>query len=240
MAKKLLVILPGWGGSKETWNDFIKLAENDYDVLCIDLPCFGSEPCPNEVWGVEEYSSFVQKKLQKLGDKEVILLGHSFGGQIASYLVAHHPGVANQLVLSGAAIMRPRRPVYRALFGMLGEVGKMFFSLPFMKKFRDAARSFLYKIARSPDYAKTSGVQRDIFKKVVRQDVREHLPSISVPTLVVWGQKDTYTPLRYGKKAARLIKGAKLHIVRGGRHGLHIQDPANLLAIIRDFTDNHD
>ena len=48
-----IIILPGWGGSHETWHDFVTLlAPQVSDVRVIDLPCFGTEPCPKEVWGI--------------------------------------------------------------------------------------------------------------------------------------------------------------------------------------------
>ena len=37
------------------------LAQRDFNVVCIDLPCFGTEPCPTSVWGVEEYSNLVRQ-----------------------------------------------------------------------------------------------------------------------------------------------------------------------------------
>ena len=40
---KTLVILPGWGGNKETWKEFASLASKDFEVQIIDLPCFGDE-----------------------------------------------------------------------------------------------------------------------------------------------------------------------------------------------------
>src|SRR3989344_3450904 len=103
--KNTLVILPGWGGTKETWKPFMEMARRNYDVHCIELPCFGSEPCPNEVWGVEDYADFVKSKIinHKSG---IILMGHSFGGAVAVQLVAEHPELVSKLILSGPAVIR--------------------------------------------------------------------------------------------------------------------------------------
>ena len=171
--KKTLIILPGWGGSHETWQGFIDLAKEHYKAVCIDLPCFGGVPCPPTAWGIEEYSEFVRSKLSNVKGQmsKVILLGHSFGGQVATYLAAKHPELVEKLILSGAAVIRPNRPLRRLFFGAVAKTGKLLFRLPFVENYRLWAEKVLYRTADSPDYAKTSGLQREIFKIIIRQDL---------------------------------------------------------------------
>lgn len=232
---KQLIILPGWGGTKETWNDFIKIAEKDYKVICLNLPCFGNEPCPGTVWGVKEYAEFVKNKIKKLNLEKPILLGHSFGGQIAVYLAAYHPELIFKLILSGATVTRPKNILKRIVFNIIAKCGKVVFKLPIIKKIDVFAKKILYYSADSPDYIKTSGIKQDIFKKIIRQDLTHLLYKINIPTLVVWGTRDKYVALNNGKKIAKLIPNAKLEIIKNGKHGLHIQQPENLFEIIKEF-----
>ena len=113
-----LLIIPGWGGTRETWQKFVDLAKNDFQVICLELPCFGKEPCPKEVWGVEDYAKFVSQKIKNLNLIKPVLLGHSFGGQIAAYLAATSPQLISRLILSGAAAIRPKRNFKRIAFGI--------------------------------------------------------------------------------------------------------------------------
>ena len=102
-----LIILPGWGGSQETWQAFVEIAQKEIEtVRVIELPSFGNEPCPQEVWGVEAYADFVGKKIQALdlNPQEVTLLGHSFGGAVATHLVATQPELVGGLILVAAAV----------------------------------------------------------------------------------------------------------------------------------------
>lgn len=233
-----LVILPGWGGTKETWQKFTDLAKHDFDVEVINLPCFGDEPCPNEVWGVEHYSDFVKRKIEERGtrNEELILLGHSFGGQIAAHFASRNPEMIDKLVLFAPALFRQRRGLRRLLFGAAAKVGKLIFKLPFIEKFDVWAKKVLYKAANSPDYNGTSGIKREIFKKIVRQDLTEYLPKISTPTLLIQGTLDKYVPLKDSKRASKLIPNVKLQIIPLGRHGLHFQQPENLLKIVKQFV----
>lgn len=236
MARQLL-ILPGWGGTSESWKNFSNLAKNDWQVICLELPCFSKEPCPKEVWGVAEYAEFVKQKIQNLNLIKPILLGHSFGGQVAAYVAATSPQLISRLILSGAAAIRPERSFKRAIFNLMAKIGKIFFSLPLIKNFSASAQKYLYKLAGSPDYNSTSGIQREIFKKIIRQDLTEELKKIKIPTLVIWGALDSYVPLSTGKKIAKLINGSKLEVIAGGKHGLHLQMPEKLYGIVKNFID---
>lgn len=229
-----LVILPGWGGTKETWQKFTDLAQRDFDVQVINLPCFGDEPCPNEVWGVEEYAEFVKSKVHKV--HKVTILGHSFGGQVAAYFASQNPKMIDKLILFAPALFRQRRGLRRLLFGAIAKIGKLFFKLPFIEKFDVWAKKLLYKAADSPDYSGTSGIKREIFKKIVRQNLTQILPKISTPTLLVQGALDKYVPLKDSKRASKLIPNAKLEIIPLGRHGLHLQSPEILFNVVKQFV----
>src|SRR3989339_1765627 len=181
--KTKLFIIPGWNGSRQTWSDFVSLAENDFEVEVIELPCFGDEPCPSSIWGVEEYSQFVKDKIISLKqvNQETILLGHSFGGQIATYLTANEPNIVDKLILSGAAVYRRPESIRNKIFKFIAKSGKIVFSLPGLNKLAGFMRKLLYKSAGTGDYNKTDGIKRDIFLKVTKQDVSDFLPAIKIP-----------------------------------------------------------
>lgn len=240
MKHQTLVIVPGWGGSHETWEKFIVAARPCFDeVICIDLPCFGGNACPKTVWGVEQYAEYVKLKLNRIKDStqnEIILMGHSFGGQVSAYLVANNPDICNKYILNAGAVFRPKRPIRRAFFWVVAKTGKLVFQLPVIEKFGVWAKKMLYRTADSPDYSKTSGIQTEIYKKIIRQDLTEQLPKILVPTLIVWGTLDKYLPLRDGQNAHKLIPQSKLEIIQGGTHGLHLFKIEELLQKIQDFV----
>lgn len=231
--KQQLVIIPGWDGTRETWHDFIRLAQEEFEIIFMDMPCSGQVPCPSEIWGVEEYAKFVLEKTKDLA--QPALLGHSFGGQVAVNVVANSPKRFSSLILSGAAVIRPKNDFKRMLFSFVAKLGKKIFSFPIFSRFEKIAKKILYKVADSPDYDKTNGIKREIFKKVIRQDQEDKLSKIEIPTLVIWGSKDSYVPLRYGKKIVECIPNARLEIIKNGMHGLHIKNTEEFLKIIKDF-----
>ena len=233
-----LIILPGWGGSHETWRDFISVVGKNFDnIQVIELPCFGSTPCPTEVWGIDEYVKYVKEQINKLNyTGKTVLLGHSFGGQIATSLLATEVDIVDALILSGAAVIRPKFAIRRIMLNSLAKFGKIFFKLQVIEKFDVLAKKVLYRIVGSNDYRDSSGVKREIFKKIVRDNKSHLLSKIEVPTLVLWGSKDKYIPLKFGKRIHKMIPGAAMHIVKNGGHGLHIHNIKEVELVINEFV----
>jgi len=234
--KPQLLILPGWQGSKASWQNFINLAQTDFEVYCFDLPCFGEEPCPEEVWGIENYADFVLEKIKRLNLHKPVMLGHSFGGAIAAYLVASQQGEFSRLILTGPAIFRQSKSLKKIIFFPLAKLGNFIFSMPVLNKYSGLMKKILYRLANS-DYNETSGIKREIYKKITGQDLSQTVRKINLPTLIIWGEKDGYVPVGQGKKLAKLISDSRLKIIPGGKHGLHLQMPEKLYGIIKNFLD---
>jgi pimeloyl-ACP methyl ester carboxylesterase len=230
--KKTLVIIHGWDGSIKSWSGFIELAKPDYNIHFVELPCFDNIPCPNEIWGVKEYADYVYKEIENLNLKEKpVILGHSFGGQIATYLISQHDKLVSHLILCGAAIVRPKHTFKKILLSPLVLISKIFKYIPGFS----ILRRHTHKVFGMHDYSESTGIKREIFKKIIREDLTHLLAHIKLPTLVLWGKYDTYTPLRHGISIAKKISNSTMHIHNDGKHGLHIKQPEWLLENIKEF-----
>lgn len=234
MTKPTLIILPGWGGTKESWQEFITEAAKIFSVRCIELPGFGQEPAPTSVWGVAEYAQFVKQKINNLGIGQKIILGHSFGGQVATYLVGNNPQICDTLILSGPAVFRREPGTKQAVLKPVARAGQWLFSLPGLRAFAGLARKILYKSIGSPDYNQTRGIMREIFQKVITEDVSEYLKKITINTLVLAGTKDTYVPLADSQRVAVQLPHGTVREFIGG-HGLHQSQPAEIVNAIQEY-----
>lgn len=225
MQKPILCIVPGWDGSRETWQKFIVSAEKDFDVHCIELPGFGGVDTPHTVWGVEQYGEYVFLQLAEIRkehtEAKIILLGHSFGGQVAAYVAEWHADSFDELVLVAAAIVRPKRRIKRVIFGSAAKIVKFFLHTTKRNTRTSELKRKMYNAIFSPDYADTSGIKREIFKKVIREDMQESLQKINKNVLIFWGKHDSYTPIRFAKRIANKLKKSELVVFPDGKHGLH-------------------
>ena len=82
---------------------------------------------------------------------------------------------------------------------------------------------------------KTQGIMRDVFKKLITQDLTAKFSKIQVPTLIIWGDKDVMTPVQDAYLMQELIPNSKLEIIEGGKHPLNFQFPGKLVELIPAF-----
>lgn len=210
--EKRIVLLPGWGaGGDKLVSLATKLKHRGWQTLIIDLPGF-TAPAPAAVWGVDHYADYVQAKIRKHWPKGAIVFGHSFGGRVAIKLAARHtPGLAGLVLCAPGGLSRPLA-FKRWGWAALAKVGK------FLGLYR--WRKLLYRVVGEHDYERSTGVMREVFKKVVGEDLRTQLEKITVPTLILWGQQDRVVPIRDGQSAQARIKNSQLVVFDHAGHTL--------------------
>ena len=76
---------------------------------------------------------------------------------------------------------------------------------------------------------------KEIFKKVISEDLSFLLDKVNQPTLVVWGEEDKATPLEDAFKISETIKSSELKIITGAGHNPHRSNPQKLSDIIINF-----
>lgn len=238
--KHTLIIVPGWGGTADSWSDCVaqlkKIVPNTHVV---ELPCFGKEPCPKTVWGVKEYADFLTKRIKDLRSGHTIIMAHSFGGAVTTRALAQDKTLVDSYIMIGAAIVRPTRRIKRVVSQWVARAGKLVLSLPVLNKYKEPAQKKLYKLLGAKDYLDTAGMQRDIYKKIIREDQQAYLKELTVPVRVIWGKWDKLTPLRHGKKVFRQLPSATLRIVNG-RHGLHHTHIHVLCQVVKEAVGQQD
>lgn len=76
---------------------------------------------------------------------------------------------------------------------------------------------------------------RAIMSKVVNEDLCHLMPSIKAPTLLIWGENDTATPISDARKMEKLIPGAGLVSFPGCGHYSFLDNPVQFAAVLRSF-----
>ncbi len=232
-----IIIMHGWGCNIHTVESIAKTLEPGMRVINVDLPGHGLSEEPKEVWGVEDFTSLIEKFIQKLGLKDVSLLGHSFGGRIGILLSSRNKDI-HKLVLVDAAGIKPKRKPKYYLKVYSYKTLKHLLPFIFGKKLGGQLLDKYRGKAGSADYRNSSPMMRGIMSKCVNEDLKHVMPAISAPTLLIWGEKDTATPLSDAKTMERLIPDAGLVNFPNCGHYSFLDNPVAFKAVIREFFKN--
>jgi len=106
---------------------------------------------------------------------------------------------------------------------------KLFSFLPYYAFFRKAIYKF---VIRKSDYVYVDGIMKDTYLNIVAEDLSFQLSFIKVPTVIIWGDKDEYTPIEDAYFIEKHVKNSKLIIIPGADHLLHKKQPEILVEDI--------
>jgi len=219
-----LLILHGWGSCAERWDKITKLiAAGNIKVIIPDLPGFGGSELPSTAWNLNNYCDFIEQFVINIPEltKDFYLLGHSFGGALASKFAIKHPQKIKKLFLVAAACIR-RKTIKKRFLARISKIFKIFSFFPSYDIIR---RAFYKFVVGKSDYLQTNGVMKEAFLRVISEDLSQHLSFIKVPTVIVWGDKDSTTLLEDAYFINKKIENSKLVIIPGAGHDLNWRTP---------------
>lgn len=228
-----VILMHGWGCDSSTLGLFERVAAEHHEVFNIDLPGFGKSEEPPADWGVEEYVEMLEEFTDILGLDNPILLGHSFGGRIAILYSSRNP--VSKLVLVDAAGVKPKRSLKYYLKVYSFKFAKWLYPNIVGRKRATEIIEQMRSRRGSYDYNRCSPVMRKVMVKVVNTDLRQYMPAITAPTLLIWGEEDTATPMRDAHIMKKLIPNAGLVSFPGAGHFSFVDNPYQSAAAFRRF-----
>jgi len=170
------IVLHGWGSNKELMKNAFSPYLQECRHIYIDLPGFGNSNAPIALT-TADVAQIITLFLTQIKGKKEIVLGHSFGGKVATLL---HPELLVLVASAGVLVPKPLKVQLKiALFKLLKNLG--------LTQFRSLFVAQDAKILTPEMY--------ETFKTVVNEDFRPHFQAFSNKALLFWGKDDTATPL---------------------------------------------
>lgn len=231
-----VVLLHGWGCSTKTVRSIASFLEDSLRVISIDLPGHGSSEEPSTVWNTEDFACLIIDTIKKLDLHQPYIIGHSFGGRTAIKAAAiSKPDFFRRIILVDSAGIKPRRSLkyYYKVYSY-----KTFKKLAFLFAGKEKGQKLVDKALKksgSADYQAASPMMRAIMSRCVNEDLKKDMPHISVPTLLIWGEDDTATPISDAQKMKKLIPDSGLVSFPGCGHYSFLDNPFAFKAVIRKF-----
>lgn len=228
-----IVLMHGWGCNLTTLASIETVAAENHTVYNVDFPGFGESEEPSEVWGVEKYTQLIEAFIKLENIENPILLGHSFGGRVGILYSSRNK--VKKLILVDAAGVKPRRSLKYYFKVYTYKIGKCLMPLIYGKKGAQKRIEDMRAKRGSSDYNNASPMMRAILSKVVNEDLKYCMPKITAPTLLIWGENDTATPLRDAQIMEKLIPDAGLVSFPGCGHYSFLDNPFQFAAVLRSF-----
>ena len=232
-----VLILHGWGASIETMQPIINSLKNKYRVLALDLPGFGLSDTPNTAWNSFNYADIVKKFIDILSLKDINLIGHSHGGRVSIILSSKHKDVVKKLILiDSAGIISKKNIKYYYKIFRYKIYKKLYF---FINKNNELKLEGFYKKFGSQDYQNAkNAIMRKTLVKVLHDNLENYLCIIKAPTLIIWGENDTDTPIYMAKKLNKKIANSALIVLEGAGHYSYLDDFYRFRLIMDSFLDS--
>ncbi len=195
----------------------------EYPVLVPDLPGFGKSTRPRRALDIPGLADALAGWSDALGLGRALFVGNSIGCQVIVDLAVRYPAHVGGAVLIGAT-MDPRCRT------VLGELGRGLRDL-----WWEPCSLFPILIQ---DYLEAGPLRvLATFRHALRDPVREKLPGVLVPTLVVRGAHDPIATPSWADEMARLLPRGRLLVLPGGGHAVHFGRPAATARAIGPFLE---
>lgn len=231
-----VLLLHGWGANITLFQRLIDQLSKKYFVIALDMPGFGKTEEPKDPWGVDEYVDFVLDFLKLFDINKLSLVGHSFGGRVIIKMVNRKlPYQVDKIVLVDSAGIRPQKTTKKSLKQTSYKIGKWFATRKLIARLCPNMLEKLRVKFGSADYVAASPMMRQCLVRVVNEDLSELLPGITAPTLLVWGENDTATPLSDAKQMEKEIPNAGLAVIKNAGHFSFVEQPVIFAGIMGSF-----
>jgi pimeloyl-ACP methyl ester carboxylesterase len=156
---------------------------------------------------------------------------------VAIMLCFYFPQLVSKLILVDSAGIKPRRGItYYLKVGMF-KLAKACLKFPLFGSKSEQWLERVYRLTGSTDY-RQAGNLRPILVRVVNEDLSELLPEISQPTLLIWGENDTATPVYQAKIMEKLLPDANLVILKGAGHYSYLDKFSQFCQFVSRFLEN--
>ncbi|EZH76234.1 alpha/beta hydrolase [Ectopseudomonas composti] len=244
-----ILLLHGTSASLHTWEGWVEELAKQRRVISLDLPGFGlTGPFPDNDYRVEHYTHFLLALLDHLQVNRVVLVGNSFGGQLAWRFALTYPERSTRLVLVDAAGY-PRNaesvPIGFRLAGIPALSPLMSRLLP-----RSMIESSVRNVYGNPDKVDDELVERyyqltlragnrqalrQRFVQAPSGELHQRIGELELPTLIIWGGRDRLIPPDNAERFARDIEGSQLVLFDDLGHVPQEEDPQRTVAVLAGF-----
>lgn len=216
----VILLLHGWGANITLYQGIIDTLSRNHRVIALDMPGFGKTTEPTVPWCVDDYVDFVLKFIASFELTKLSIVVHSFGGRVFFKMNAREnlPFQIEKAVLIDSAGILPKKTWKQKVSLRCYKIGRAVMSTKVLHFLYPDAVEDMRRKRGSADYNSATPVMRATLVKVVNEDLEPLMHLVKCPTLLIWGDLDTATPLSDAKRMEELIPDTGLVVCEGAGH----------------------
>lgn len=229
-----LILIHGAGGSYLHWPAEIRRLPGE-DVLAIDLPGHGDSSGDGKET-IEDYVASVLDFLNYLKIDLAVIAGHSMGSAIAQILSLDYPERIPGLILIGAGAklrVHPKLIEYSSSEDTYPETVAQVMEWAFSPE----AEQRVVELAGERMAELPANILLNDFKACGAFDMRDHVGKIFQPTLIICGEDDQMTPVRFSQYLADNIPGSRLNVIPKAGHMVMLEQPGRAADLVQGFME---
>lgn len=248
-----MLLIHGFGASSYSWRHIINRFADEYHVFAFDLKGFGFSDKPDDSsYSVKDQSSIIKRFIEENCLKDVILVGHSFGGAVSLLTcldLGESENTIKSLILLDSASYEQDFPYFIQILSIpvLNRLSltlipaKINARVLLKKAFFDDSKvteemvnSYAYYIGLVGSHNALITTSQQIIPEDIASIMQQY-KEIKVPALVIWGERDEIIPLSIGQRLARDIPIAKLETISDCGHIPHEECPETTIKLFENF-----
>jgi pimeloyl-ACP methyl ester carboxylesterase len=238
-----LVLLHGYvGDGAGSWRRQLRELSDEFTVVAWDAPGAGRSSDPPESFRIADYADTLARFVETLGLARPHVVGLSFGGILALELQRRHPRIARSLVLASATAgwagsLAPEvtEERLRQAVDLADLPSDQFVETLAPTMFSDSAPADLVdRFVESMRGFHPSGF-RTMARSSAEADLRDALPGVDVPTLLIYGERDERAPLEVADHIHAAIPHSRLVLLPGVGHLCNLEAPGEFNSELRSF-----
>ena len=251
----VLLLVHGLGAAWQCWVENIPEFARDHRVIAMDLPGFGWSEMPEGDISIEYYGQWLGRFADALGVQSASVVGNSMGGFIAAEVAIRRPELVERLSLVSAAIFwqeyRRAQPLVMFARATDAYIGRAIAGSSELVALRPRLRAPALVSAgiryphRLPPLLAAELVRSarrtpgflPALEALAKFPLREELPKISCPTLVVWGAHDHLVGVRDAAKMEESIPDARRVVFGRTGHVPMVERPQRFNRVLREFLE---
>lgn len=239
-----LLLIAGFSCDSYYWSAVRRWLVKHYQVICFDNRGIGRSSAPNSPYTISQMAADAAALLEYLKIDKVHIAGHSMGGQIAQELALAHPEKVLSLLLLSSWVKGDER--FHAVIKTFGDLPQLLepqqylqIVLPwtFTAEFYanpELVEQIIQFAVEYPFPPTAHGLYHQS-RAILSSDTSERLATIDCPTLVLAGDQDILTPIKFAEQLVQSLPQAELVILESSGHGCLVESPEAVAQAMLNF-----